>query len=62
MISSCSLTSSDSFDTIFVRNVFMLDCPGENDSGHVKSHLRQLPEHVEEKTLKFLKFLEQNGQ
>ena len=37
MISSCSLTSSDSFDTIFVRNVVMLDCPGENDSGHVKS-------------------------
>ena len=25
----------------------MLDCSGENDSGHVKSHLRQLLEHVE---------------
>ena len=34
----------------------------ESDSGHVKSHLRQLLEHVEEKTLKFLKFLEQSGQ
>ena len=40
----------------------MLDCSGENDSSHVKSHVRQLLEHVEEKTLKFLKFLEQSGQ
>ena len=41
MISSCILTPADSFDTIFVRNIFMLDCSRENHT-HTHTYTKQI--------------------